>query len=164
MKIGEETKDLPITVGWREWITLPDLGIPAIKAKFDTGARTSSLHTFFTEPYEKDGTPMVLFGIHPLQRRHDVVIYCKARVIDHRWTIDSGGGREKRFVIGTTIAMAGMKWPIELNLTNREDLRFRFLVGRTTMAGWLRIDPARSYVMGRKLGKSYPPLGKNQGG
>ena len=164
MDIGKETLDLPITVGWREWIALPDLGIPAIKAKFDTGARTSSLHTFFTELYETDGIPMVRFGVHPLQRRRDVVIYCNAKVLDHRWTTDSGGGSEKRFVIGTTIALAGMKWPIELNLTNREDLRFRFLVGRTTMEGWLKVDPARSFVMGRKTGKLYPPPGAKQGG
>ena len=157
MSDRKSISDSPITVGWREWISLPDLDVPAVKAKFDTGARTSSLHTFLIEPYEDGGKSMIRFGVHPLQRRDDVAIICHAEVVDRRWTTDSGGGREKRYVIGTTISMAGRKWPIELNLTNREDLRFRFLVGRTTMEGMIIVDPLRSYVLGRKLGKSYPP-------
>lgn len=144
----------PITVGWREWVSLPDLNLPAVKAKFDTGARTSSLHTYFIEPYEDNGKSMVRFGVYPLQRREDIEVICQAEVVDRRWTTDSGGGRENRYVIASTISMAGMDWPIELNLTSREDLRFRFLVGRTAMKDKVIVDPVRSYVLGRYSGSA----------
>lgn len=144
-----------IAVGWREWVTLPDLGVNAIKAKLDTGARTSSLHTFFIEPYSENGKSMVHFGLHPLQRQKDIEIICQAEVLDRRMVLDTGGKRELRYVILTTLTMAGVEWPIEVNLTNREYLRFRLLIGRTAMENRLSIDPGRSYVLGRNLAKSY---------
>lgn len=145
---------VPLTVGWREWISLPDLGVKNIKGKLDTGARTSSLHTFIIDPYTEDGKNMVRFGLHPLQRRKDIEIICNAEVLDRRMILDTGGRRELRYVIRTTISLAGIQWPIEVNLANREDLRFRFLIGREAMKNRLVVDPGRSYVHGRIRSKS----------
>ena len=136
-------------------MALPGLGIPAIKGKMDTGARTSSLHTFLLETFTEGGAPMVRFGLHPLQRREDIEVFCTAAVVDRRMTSDSGGHREMRYIISTTLSLGGMVWTAEVNLTNREDMLFRFLVGRTAMHRRLVIDPARSYVHGRELSRVY---------
>jgi len=150
----------PFTVGWREWTTLPGLGVKAIKAKFDTGARTSSLHTFFIETYNHDGKNMVRFGLHPLQRSKNVEIVCCTEIQDRRIILDSGGKRELRYVIRTTLSIAGLEWPIDVNLTDREDLRFRFLIGREAMEKRLIVDPGRSFTLGRSLAKTYAKMRK----
>lgn len=148
-------KQNKIIIGWREWLTLPDLGIQAIKAKIDTGARTSALHTFGLEPFEKDGMLKVKFGIHPLQRRKDIEVNCVADVIDRRRVTSSVGQSEMRYVIRTTVALGEFKWPIELTLTNRRSMRFRMLLGRAAISGLLLVDPAKSYLTGRRLSKLY---------
>lgn len=140
------------TIGWREWLVLPALNIPAIKAKIDTGARTSSLHAFFVEPYDEDGVQMIRFGVHPLQRRLDVEIRCTARVKDFREVSDSGGHREMRYVIETDILLGTLARRVEMTLTNRDNMKFRMLLGRTAMAGLL-VAPDRSYLLGRKKHK-----------
>jgi len=142
-------------LGWREWVSLPDLGIPAIKAKLDTGARTSSLHAFMIEPFRSDGRLKVRFGIHPLQRREDVEIISTAEVIDRRYVIDSGGHRELRYVIQTPIHIGQRSWDIEVSLTNRDIMRFRMLLGRTAMQKRLLVDPQGSYLAGRSLMRVY---------
>jgi hypothetical protein len=145
-----------IVVGWREWLALPDLGIQAIKAKLDTGARTSALHTFGLEPFEQDGNLKVKFGIHPLQRREDVEVHCIANVSDHRRVTSSDGQSETRYFITTAVAMKGRIWQVELSLANRESMRFRMLLGRAAISGRLVVDPEKSYLCGRRLSKQYP--------
>lgn len=135
---------------------MPELGVPAIKAKIDTGARTSALHTFMIEPFKAQGRRMVRFGVHPLQRRRDVELFCQAQVIDRRAVTSSNGQRETRYLIRTVLELSGMRWPIELTLTNRDTLNFRMLLGRTALQG-LFINPAASYLAGRTLAKAYRP-------
>lgn len=136
-------------IGWREWLALPELNIPAIKAKVDTGARTSALHAFFVEPYAEDGQQMVRFGVHPIQKRLDIEIICVAPVKDFREISDSGGHKEMRYVIETEILLGETPRQIEMTLTNRDNMKFRMLLGRTAMEG-LTVVPDKSYLTGRK--------------
>jgi hypothetical protein len=142
------------SVGWREWVALPELDIPRIKAKVDTGARTSALHTFELELFHDRGAPMVRFGVHPLQRRMDHVVTCVAAVADQRWVTDSGGHREKRYVICTPITLGPWTWDVEMTLTNRDNMRFRMLLGRTAIAKRFAVDPGRSFVFGKPAEES----------
>jgi hypothetical protein len=142
--------DHPITVGWREWVDLPDLGLFDIKAKVDTGARTSALHAFEVEEFFEDGRRRVRFLMHPRHRSDDVVQECFADVVDRRTVTNSGGGREERYVISTRLRMADEEWPIEMTLTARDDMMFRMLLGRTAMNGRIVVDPARSYLTGKR--------------
>ena len=144
-----------LRLGWREWLALPDLNIPAIKAKIDTGARTSALHAYFVEPYTENGVSMVRFGVHPLQKRLDLEIICTAKVKDYRSVSDSGGHREMRYVIETIIQVGQQQRQIEMTLTNRDNMKFRMLLGRTAMAG-MQIYPEKSYLTGRIKHKYRP--------
>lgn len=137
-------------LGWREWVALPELGIPAIKAKVDTGARTSTLHAYFVEPYHEDGVLMVKFGLHPEQNSTETELICTARVKDERAVTDSGGHSENRYVIETVITVGDESRPVELTLTNRDTMGFRMLLGRTAMIKRYVVDPDASYLQGKK--------------
>jgi len=139
-----------LTLGWREWVGLPDLGIFQIKAKVDTGARTSALHAFEVRPYTENGRDRVEFRIHPVQKDNDTVITCTADILDKRKVTDSGGHTEERFVIRTDLRIGNHHWPIEATLTSRDDMLFRMLIGRTALKGRAQVNPARSYVVGKK--------------
>ena len=139
-----------LTLGWREWVSLPDIGIRQIKAKVDTGARTSALHAFEVRPYSEQGRDRIEFRIHPLQKNVDTVVTCNADVLDTRIVTDSGGHKEERFVIETALSIGNQSWPIEVTLTSRDDMLFRMLLGRTAIKHRARVDPARSYLVGKK--------------
>ncbi|HEY5643854.1 MAG TPA: RimK/LysX family protein [Woeseiaceae bacterium] len=139
-----------LTLGWREWVALPELGIPRIKAKVDTGARTSALHAFALRPFSEHGRDRVEFKMHPLQKDLETIVTCTADVIDRRVVSDSGGHKEERFVIATLLAIGEYAWPIEMTLTARDDMLFRMLLGRTALEGRAQVNPCLSYVVGKK--------------
>jgi hypothetical protein len=134
--------------GWREWLALPELGIPAIRAKLDTGARSSALHVDDMSLFDRDGERWVRFALRPgpdLDR-----VEKEAHVIDIRPVTDSGGRTRERPFIRTVMELAdGTHWPIDMNLTNRADMLFPMLLGRTAMAGRLLVDSAQSFLLGR---------------
>ena len=147
------TQGPAIILGWREWVGLPELGIRRIKAKVDTGARTSALHAFEIEALVEEGRQRVRFKLHPIQRDNETVTECVADVVDRRMVSDSGGHREMRWVIATTVVVGPHSWPAEFTLTSRDDMLFRMLLGRTAIAGRATVDPARSYLVGKKRRK-----------
>ena len=136
------------TLGWREWLALSDLGIKRIKAKVDTGARTSALHAFFVEPYIQDGRQWVRFGIHPLQKNTSIEHICCAPLFDRRNVRDSGGHKELRYVIKTTVQIGQLSKCVELTLTNRDTMLFRMLLGRTAIPNGVKVDPNHSFLLG----------------
>jgi len=140
-------------LGWREWVSLPSLGLGQVKAKVDTGARTSSLHAFELRDFHENGIHKVEFKMHPAQRDQDKVVVCVANIVDQRAVTDSGGHREQRWVIETTIGIGKHAWPVEMNLTSRDDMLFRMLLGRTALKGRALVDPSRSYLIGKRKKK-----------
>lgn len=144
-------------VGWREWLSLPDIGLPAIKAKIDTGAKTSALHAFYVERFSKNRSDYLKFSMHPVQRCNQTVVLCEAPLFDQREVTDSGGHIEQRYVIQTRLVIDQEEWPIELTLTNRDTMRFRMLLGREAMKGRLLVDPSVSYNFGDLDADSFYP-------
>lgn len=137
-------------IGWREWVALPDLDIDKIKVKVDTGARTSALHAYRIKKFTKDNATYVRFFVHPRQRKKTPEIECTALVVDERDVTNSGGKTTKRYVIRTTIVAGEVSWPIELTLTNRDEMGFRMLLGRQAVRRRFVVDPGRSYVAKKK--------------
>lgn len=139
-----------LTLGWREWVGLPDLGLPKIKAKVDTGARTSTLHAFELRTFTENGQEKVEFKIHPKQRNLDIVETCVANVIGEKVVSDSGGHKEQRLVVITPLVIGEYSWPIEITLTSRDNMMFRMLLGRTAIEGIALVDSAKSYLVGKR--------------
>jgi hypothetical protein len=143
----------PLTViGWREWVSLPGLGIAGIKAKVDTGARTSALHAYDIHRFRRRGQSMVRFKVHPLQRNTAQTVEAEAPVLDRRSVRSSGGHEQERIVIVTPLLLLGRTWEIELTLASRDAMGFRMLLGRQALRGHLVVDPGRSYLGGRPPG------------
>lgn len=138
------------TAGWREWVGLKDLGVDSIKAKMDTGAKTSAIHAFDVETYRRDGELRVRFSIHPLQKNDTVAVACDEKVADIRTVSNPGRRREKRYIIRTELSVGGESWPIDLSLTDRDEMGFRLLIGRSAMHERLIIDPDHSFRLGKK--------------
>ena len=144
-KINLHEESPLLIIGWREWVSMPDLGIKRTKAKIDTGARSSSLHAFKIEPFMDDGVQRVRFQVHPIQRRDDVIIKCDAVVHDIRQIRSSSGESSERYVIRTPIAWMGQTWNVDLTLADRSLMGFRMLIGREAIRGRLLVDTGRSY-------------------
>ncbi len=142
-----DSKTLPI-IGWREWLSLPELGIKYIKAKIDTGARSSSLHAFDTEFFERDGEQWVRFKVNPVQRNESRVVETAARVFDSRSIRSSSGESQVRPVIVTPLQLLGERFDIELTLADRNQMGFRMLLGREAFRRRFLIDPGKSYLGG----------------
>lgn len=135
------------TIGWREWTTLPQLGIDRIKAKVDTGARTSALHAFDLEYFKAPQGLMVGFKVHPLQRDTSLTIEAIVPVLETRQIRNSGGQEQERPVIMTPLRLGQQTWDIELTLTNRDVMGFRMLLGREAVRRRFLVDPGSSYLM-----------------
>ncbi len=138
-----------LLIGWREWCALPNLNIPAIKVKIDTGARTSALHAFNIHATQRKGKKYVNFSVFPLQGNNKTIIHCEAPVVDERSIMSSNGHREHRYIITTEIKIAQQLWSIELSLSNRDPLKFRMLLGREALKNLAIIDPNRDYCQGK---------------
>jgi ribosomal protein S6--L-glutamate ligase len=135
-------------VGWREWANLPELCIPAIKVKIDTGAKTSALHAFDVKVFHKRGKLYVRFNIHPLQNNNSISRHCIAEVAGERVIKSSNGQEESRYVIRSVIQIGGLRQDIYITLTNRDIMSYRMLLGREAMC-LLIVDPAKSFCQGK---------------
>ncbi|HMM57752.1 MAG: ATP-dependent zinc protease [Xanthomonadales bacterium PRO7] len=139
----------PLLIGWREWVSLPQLGLTAIKAKIDTGARSSSLHVTALEAFERDGRTWLRFAVAP-RRRSARTVACEAPALERRAVTDSGGCTTQRWFIRSTIALGGNRFDAEINLSDRGGMLFPMLLGRTALRGRFRVDPDLSWVCGRR--------------
>ncbi len=145
-----------LVIGWREWVRLPDLNVPRVKAKVDTGARSSSLHAFDIKKFDRDGVAYVTFKVHPIQRTAKKTIECEAQVHEFRYVRSSSGHTQERPVILTTIYALSQSWQIELTLANRDQMGFRMLLGREAFRGRFLVDAGNSYCGGKPKSKSRP--------
>jgi ribosomal protein S6--L-glutamate ligase len=135
----------PISLGWEKWIGLPDLGLPALRVKVDTGARTSSLQATDIEPFGPANKPKVRFAVHPVPGDEDLIIPCSAEVIDRRDVTSSNGETEMRYVISSTIQIGDYAWPIELTLTDRRGMALHMLLGRQALGEHTNVAPAERF-------------------
>lgn len=141
--------DKPI-IGWREWVELPRLQIARVKAKVDTGARSSSLHAFDVEIVKRRQRVVVHFSVHPIQHDTSTTVQCSALLVDERWIKSSNGKRELRPTIRTEVGFGGAAWPIDLTLTSRDLMGFRMLLGREAIRRRFLVDAGRSFLMRKR--------------
>lgn len=149
-KRKRRVNDVPV-IGWREWLTLPDLEVDAIKAKIDTGARTSAIHAFRIRPFTERGVPWVSFVLRPRQRFRTPEIECRAPVLEERKIRSSNGQQDRRYVIETEAQLGSVSWTIEVSLADRDELGFRMLLGREAIRGRFLVDTERSYLIDRSF-------------
>lgn len=140
------------TAGWREWVSLPGAGVPWIKAKLDTGARTSAIHAFDVEEFTRDGEAWVRYSIHPWQRSVEDAVITESRVVDRRHIRSSSGHAQERYVVHMDIALFERTVTAEVTLSSRDEMGFRLLIGRQALRGGFVVDPGRSYLGGRPKG------------
>lgn len=136
-------------VGWREWVSLPEAGVPWIKAKLDTGARTSSLHAFDLEEVTRGDGTVVRFGIHPWQDTGEDAVVVECPIHDRRSVRSSSGHTEERIVVLMDVVLRGRTVRVEVTLTNRDEMGFRMLIGRQALRRGFVVDAARSFLGGR---------------
>ena len=141
--------DGPVVVGWREWVALPQAGVDWVKAKIDTGARSSSIHAFDLEAYDVDGQEWVRFSIHPWQRSDEDVAELSLPVLDRREVRSSNGQTEQRYAVALDVTLAGRTITTVMTLSNRDEMGFRMLIGREAIERGFLVDSARSYAGGR---------------
>ena len=157
-----------VILGSEEWCSFPELGIPTIKARVDSGAKTSALHAVNISPFVKEGENWVKFDINPIQNNSKTIIHCEARLVDKRIVKSSSGFREQRYVISTSLVFGEENWPIEMTLTNRDSMGFRMLLGREAMSGRVLVDPEQKYLLGQptseELKSLYPNSEKSKEG
>ena len=147
---ASDATSAPLIIGWREWLSLPAIGIEAICAKIDTGAKSSALHVDAMETFQRDGKEWVRFTLHPGRLGSDGTVDAEAPVVDRRRVTDSGGHDTERLFIATDLVIGGLCYPVELNLTSRNNMRFPMLLGRTAMVGRLLVDPEASFRLGQR--------------
>ena len=150
-KAKQEASQLSI-IGWRETLALPDLGVKIIKAKIDTGARTSALHAFNCQEFKQGERTMMRFSIHPLQRDRNTTITASAELLEYRKVTSSVGHSQIRPVIITTVGLGEHRWLVELTLTNRDVMGFRMLLGRQAVKNRFLIHPAKSFLQSDRRG------------
>ena len=142
--------DLPL-IGWREWVALPDLQIDAVKAKIDTGARTSCLHAVRVRTVDRDGRTFVTFSVHPLQKNSKLTVEAEAEVVEFRDVRSSNGQVSRRPVILTPVSALGQRWNVELTLANRDEMGFRMLLGREALRDRFLVDSGCSFAGGKPV-------------
>lgn len=152
-----------LIIGWREWCSLPELGLPGVAAKIDTGAKTSSLHAFNIERFSRDGENWLRFRIHPIQRHRHPEILCEAKIKELRPVTSSNGAVENRYVIETALNLGPYNFTTEITLTNRDEMGFRMLIGRQFLSKHFVVDPSLSFTVGNHDEESlYPTLSINR--
>jgi ribosomal protein S6--L-glutamate ligase len=139
-----------LIAGWREWAFLPELGVEQIKAKVDTGAKTSSIHAFDVVTFTDQGMNWAQFDIHPFQENDFVTQRCIAPIVDYRWITSSTGHRQRRFIISTTLKLGDFSDSIEISLANRDEMGFRMLIGRKALKGRILVDPSHSFLLSHR--------------
>lgn len=138
-----------VIVGSEEWCSFPSLGIPTLKARVDSGAKTSALHAVNIVPFEKDGEKWLKFDVNPLQHNGKTIKHCEAKMVDKRIVKSSSGSRESRYVISTILDLGGNQWEVEVTLTNRDSMGYRMLLGREAMSGRVLVDPEQHFLLGQ---------------
>jgi hypothetical protein len=137
-----------LDLGWAEWLSLPCLDLPYIAAKVDTGAKTSCIHAFAVEPFEKDGETWLNIGIHPVRGNSTLEVWRQLPATGQRTVRDSGGHEETRWAIQSEIGIGGQSWMADITLTSRDSMQYRMLLGRTAMAGKVRVLPGEQFLLG----------------